>query len=192
MGSVSSLPGNIPETLLEDYLELTYLNRNEVLRLLKKIISLSPENNTIDPNFRYPFYLILEIFPQIRCNPFRDRILKVFSSLDDECLSFEDLLDLCSAMSENCPDVVKAKWAFQIFDFNSDGFIDEEDMKMIIDRLIQGNDTNRIISDVDKTHIVKLLLNAINIQQNGNVNELEFEHAIGKMPDFKSTFSFRL
>ncbi|KAK4885431.1 hypothetical protein RN001_001702 [Aquatica leii] len=192
MGSVSSLPGNIPEELLEDYLQLTYLNRTEVLILIKKFISLTPGLKSIDPYYRYPFYLMVQLFPQIKCNPFSDRILKVFSSLDDDHLSFEDMLDLCSIMSENCPDVVKAKWAFQIFDFNNNGAIDEEDMKIIIDRLTQGDDSNRIISDVDKTHIVKVLLNAIDIQQSGNISELEFEHAVGKMPDFKSTFSFRL
>lgn len=41
--------------------------------------------------------------------------MRVFSSKQDGQMSFEDVLDLCSALSENCPEDVRAAWAFQIF-----------------------------------------------------------------------------
>lgn len=50
-----------------------------------------------------------------QCNPFRDTIYRVFSSRRDGCLSFEDTMDLCSAFSANCPQGVRAAWAFEIF-----------------------------------------------------------------------------
>jgi len=50
-----------------------------------------------------------------QCNPFRDAIYRVFSSKQDGHLSFEDTLDLCSAFSSNCPQDVRAAWAFEIF-----------------------------------------------------------------------------
>ena len=48
-------------------------------------------------------------------NPFQDRIFRVFSSKEDDCFSFEDMVDLCSAFSAACPAEVKAAWAFRIF-----------------------------------------------------------------------------
>lgn len=58
---------------------------------------------------------ILKIFPELSYNPFIDRLFEVFSSEKDEKMSFEDVLDLASAFSEDCPWEVKAKWAFLIF-----------------------------------------------------------------------------
>lgn len=57
----------------------------------------------------------MEILPELNHNPFKDRISYVFSSQKDDCFSFEDILDLASAFSENCPIEVRAKWAFLIY-----------------------------------------------------------------------------
>lgn len=51
----------------------------------------------------------------LQYNPFASRIYDVFSSYKDGKFSFEDFLDFHSIMSHNCPDEVKAKWAFKIF-----------------------------------------------------------------------------
>ncbi|KAK5647582.1 hypothetical protein RI129_002474 [Pyrocoelia pectoralis] len=188
MGLTSSLPGKLSEEQLEEYLQLTYLSRNDILILLKKIMTINPCHENLNPNYRFQFEAIVELLPQLKYNPFRDRLLRVFSSEQDDLLSFEDVLDLCSVMSENCPYEVKARWAFHIYDFNEDGSIDGEDIEIIIGRLTNG----KINNDVDKKHIVQVLLEAINLQKNGSINQLEFEHAIGKMPDFVSTFSFKI
>lgn len=58
---------------------------------------------------------IADQFPQLKYNPFCGRLFKVFSSIDDNHMSFEDFLNLCSVMSENCPLKVKAAWAFKMF-----------------------------------------------------------------------------
>lgn len=73
--------------------------------------------NELKENFHHRFIdlAIMEQFPQLKYNPFRERIFHVFSSKNDNHFSFEDFLDLCSVMSENCPLKVKAAWAFKIF-----------------------------------------------------------------------------
>ena len=48
-------------------------------------------------------------------NPFKDRICKVFSSQDDDQLSFEDFLDMMSVFSDSCPKNVKVEYAFRIY-----------------------------------------------------------------------------
>lgn len=57
---------------------------------------------------------ILE-YPELRVNPFGDRICKVFSSSNDGDCTFEDFLDMMSVFSEAAPKSVKAEHAFRIF-----------------------------------------------------------------------------
>lgn len=64
---------------------------------------------------RYHWARVVDVFQELRHNPFQDRISQVFSSMKDSRMSFEDMLDLCSAFSENCPVEVRAKWAFLLF-----------------------------------------------------------------------------
>lgn len=88
----------------------------------------------LDIQHRFHVSEVMEMFPQLKAstclmlalrtikieflfqyNPFRDRLFRVFSSQEDECYSFEDFLDLCSAMHRDCPVETKAGWAFQVF-----------------------------------------------------------------------------
>jgi Ca2+-binding EF-hand superfamily protein len=61
--------------------------------------------------------IMLVLFNQV--NPFVDRLYDVFFPRRDHngeiYFSFEDMLDMCSALSPQCPDTVKAMWAFKIF-----------------------------------------------------------------------------
>lgn len=54
-------------------------------------------------------------YPELRVNPFGDRICKVFSSSNDGDCTFEDFLDMMSVFSDACPKAVKAEHAFRIF-----------------------------------------------------------------------------
>ncbi|GBP22648.1 Calcium and integrin-binding family member 3 [Eumeta japonica] len=83
--------------------------------LMKKFHSIDPA--AVQANFHHRFHRddILNKFPVLRTNPFCDRLFRVFSSRGDGRLSFEDMLDLCSVMSDECPSEVKAVWAFRIF-----------------------------------------------------------------------------
>lgn len=54
-------------------------------------------------------------YPELRVNPFGDRICKVFSSSNNGEISFEDFLDMMSVFSDAAPKSVKAEHAFRIF-----------------------------------------------------------------------------
>lgn len=54
-------------------------------------------------------------YPELRVNPFGDRICKIFSSSNDGDCTFEDFLDMMSVFSDACPKPVKAEHAFRIF-----------------------------------------------------------------------------
>ncbi|XP_022911950.2 calcium and integrin-binding protein 1-like [Onthophagus taurus] len=196
MGGNTSL---MTKERLQDYIELTYLNKSEIMSLYNKFNELKyPYDENIFQR-RVEFEEICTILPQIKCNPFADRIRWVFSSLKDDRFSFEDLLDFCSVMSENCPTNVKALWAFRIFDFKDERALNKDDFIEIIDRLtyidrkaFKNQMKNQQIIDDDKKRIIDILLEAMDIEQNGSIGPLEFEHAIGKMSDFGNSFTFRI
>lgn len=114
-------------------------------------------------------------YPELRVNPFGDRICKVFSSSQDGDCTFEDFLDMMSVFSDAAPKSVKAEHAFRIFgwvfgnillgiginflffflqlDFDGDDMLGVNDLKQVIDRLI-GPD-NRL-SDGDMKFLIKV------------------------------------
>ena len=48
---------------------------------------------------------------------------RFFSSCQDEAMSFDDYLDMYSALSEQATRDVKTAYAFRIYDFDGDGVI---------------------------------------------------------------------
>ena len=48
-------------------------------------------------------------------NPFQQRLAQVFSSRQDDCFSFDDFVDLASALCEKAPTNVRAALAFRIY-----------------------------------------------------------------------------
>ncbi|XP_070368527.1 calcium and integrin-binding family member 4 isoform X1 [Equus asinus] len=76
--------------------------------------------------------------PHPQVNPFRDRICRVFAH--NGVFSFEDVLGMASVFSEQACPSLKIEYAFRIYDFNENGFIDEEDLQKIILRLLNSDD----------------------------------------------------
>lgn len=83
----------------------------------QKFKGLAPEKVGHNKNAKLPMAKILQ-YPELRVNPFRDRICKVFSSGSDGDCTFEDFLDMMSVFSDNAPKAVKAEHAFRIFGEN--------------------------------------------------------------------------
>lgn len=185
MGSSESI---LSAEQLDEYAELTYLTRWEVLLILKKLQVLAPDGElSRDLHKRFSGRKIMDVFPQLKYNPFRDRLFKVFSSAGDTRCSFEDILDMFSVLSENCPHNVKAAWAFRVFDFDNDSMITREDIFTICDRLTKYDRLDR----EEKETIAEVLLSELDLHNNGSLGEFEFIHVIAKVPEFHHTFTFK-
>ncbi|XP_066156859.1 calcium and integrin-binding protein 1-like [Euwallacea fornicatus] len=189
MGSSKSKFSALTEAILEEYSVLTYLSKAEILHIYKVFGRLDPNGILQDVNYRFSCRDVEDIFTQLKYNPFKDRIFSVFSSEKDECMSFEDILDLCSVMSEKCPYAVKAAWAFRIFDFDEDGYVGENDLAMAISRMARKG--NEYITEPDQMRIIKVLMDEINIESSGKISVQEFIHSVGKMSEFPHSFCFR-
>ncbi|CAH2042221.1 unnamed protein product, partial [Iphiclides podalirius] len=191
MGVGQSYPG-LTEDVLEDYTTLTYLNKGEILYLMKKFYSIDPVRMDADYHHRFEKNLILKKFDVLQNNPFQDRLFRVFSSKEDDCFSFEDLLDLCSAMSSECPIEVKAAWAFRVFDLDEDNQISSRDISEIVDRLTGAARRGHLLDDDSKNKIANVILEEINLVSSGGIGLNEFKIIMTRIPEFHSSFYFRL
>ncbi|XP_041984618.1 calcium and integrin-binding protein 1-like [Aricia agestis] len=185
-------PG-LTEDILEDYTSLTYLNKGEILYLMKKFYSIDPDKIEADYAHRFPKDEIIKKFEVLKNNPFRDRLFRVFSSKQDGCFSFEDLLDLCSAMSPDCPAEVKAAWAFRVYDIDEDNQISSRDIYDILDRITwDPNNRNMFLDRESKIKIAKVILKEVNLDHSETIGLNEFKLILPRIPEFTSSFYFRL
>ncbi|XP_015984540.2 calcium and integrin-binding family member 4 [Rousettus aegyptiacus] len=165
---------------LEEYQALTFLTRNEILCIHDTFLKLCPPGKyykeatlTMDQ---------VSSLPALRVNPFRDRICRVFSHND--VFSFEDVLGMASVFSEQACPSLKIEYAFRIYDFNENGFIDEEDLQRIVLRLLNSDDVSEdLLSDLT-SHV----LNELDLDNDNMLSFSEFEHAMAKAPDFMNSF----
>ena len=76
---------------------------------------------------------------ELKENPLKDRIVKVFSSNPEIGMTFDDFLNMMSVFSEAAPDSVKCYYAFKIYDFSGRKCLTKSDIKTLIQTLIGEN-----------------------------------------------------
>jgi len=185
MGSSQSI---FSEQELEDYQELTYFTKKEILHVYKRFRELDEPTVAVQKNARLPRDTVLKL-PELQENPFRDRICEVFSSSSDGDMTFEDFLDMMSVFSDNAPKTVKVEYAFRIYDFDGDDMISCLDLEQVINRLT--GDEQQLSSD-DMKQLIDNIFEEADLDDDQSLSFAEFEHVISKAPDFVNSFRIRL
>ncbi|XP_045898166.1 calcium and integrin-binding family member 2-like, partial [Micropterus dolomieu] len=112
-------------------------------------------------------------------NPFRDRIVETFSEDGQGNQSFNDFVDMFSALCETSPRELKIIYAFKIYDFNRDNFICKEDLKKTLNKLTKGELTpEEVILVCDKA------IEEADLDGDHKLSFADFENMISKAPDF--------
>ncbi|KAA0724777.1 Calcium and integrin-binding protein 1 [Triplophysa tibetana] len=181
---------HLPKESLSEYQELTFLTKQEINEAHKKFCQLQTREN--GPMERVSMQIIMTL-PELKSNPFRERICHVFSTSDrkDGSLSFEDFLDLLSAFSDSATLEIKSHYAFRIFDFDDDGTLDGEDLRKLVNCLTGETDDARLTSE-EMRQLIGNILEESDIDKDGTVNLSEFQHVISRSPDFVSSFKIVL
>lgn len=187
MGSSQSV---FTEQELNDYQDLTYFTKKEILHVFKRYSDLFEENATNQDRIKTVSLekdKILKL-PELKVNPFNDRIVKVFSSSGNGDMTFEDFLDMMSVFSDGAPKNVKVEYAFRIYDFDEDDMISSEDLKMVVDRLTGDQKLN----EDEMQQLIDNILEEADLDDDDSLSFAEFEHVISKAPDFVNSFRIRL
>uniref|UniRef100_A0A8C3REP5 EF-hand domain-containing protein n=1 Tax=Cyanoderma ruficeps TaxID=181631 RepID=A0A8C3REP5_9PASS len=181
MGGSASL---VPRDLLSEYQELTFLSKQEILLAYKRFSELLPKEERENAwSARVPKSQILTL-PELRANPFRDQICRVFSTSETkDDMSFEDFLDMLSAFSDSATSDIKSHYAFHIFDFDDDGTLDRKDLERVVNCLTGLGEESRLSSE-EMEQLIQNILEESDIDKDGTINLAEFQHVVSRSPDF--------
>lgn len=123
-------------------------------------------------------------------------------------LTFEDFLDLLSVFSEQAPRDIKVFYAFKIYgtpschpnatqlpstsififsDFDGDRYIGLPDLEQAA-HLLTRNELN----SEEITQIAEKVIEEADVDGDGKLSYMEFEHVILRAPDFLATFHIRI
>ncbi|XP_033750002.1 calcium and integrin-binding protein 1-like [Pecten maximus] len=186
MGTTQSV---FSEEELQDYQDLTYFTKKEILHVFKIFRGLYPDAVDRDRNAKISEDLVMSL-PELKMNPFKDRIVKVFSS-EEGGLSFEDFLDMMSVFSEKAPKEIKTQYAFKIYDFDDDDAISREDLGKMVTRL-SSSQNETVLKDEERDRLVNEILKEADLDNDNLISFSEFQHVISKAPEFESSFRIRL
>uniref|UniRef100_H0YR19 Calcium and integrin binding family member 3 n=1 Tax=Taeniopygia guttata TaxID=59729 RepID=H0YR19_TAEGU len=157
------------------------------LRLFHRYRDLAPQLVPLDysdrPAVTLPYELIGSM-PELKDNPFRQRIAEVFSEHGDGNMTLDDFLDMFSVLSEMAPRDLKAYYAFKIYDFNNDDYICKSDLEKTVNKLTRNELTPEEVSLVcDK------VIYEADVDNDGKLSLADFQHMIVRAPDFLRTGS---
>ncbi|XP_051484661.1 calcium and integrin-binding family member 2 isoform X1 [Apus apus] len=170
--------------------DCTFFARKEILRLHGRYHEMAPNvvpmDYTKDPDVKLPMQLIINM-PELKENPFKERIVESFSEDGDGSLSFNDFVDMFSVLSEMAPRELKAIYAFKIYDFNTDNFICKADLEKTLNKL-----TREELTAEEITLVCEKVIEEADMDGDGKLGFADFENMISKAPDFLSTFHIRI
>ncbi|XP_052830722.1 calcium and integrin-binding protein 1 [Octopus bimaculoides] len=149
------------------------------------------EGRDIDRNTRLDQETICRL-PELKVNPFKDRICKVFSSSDDGSMTFEDFLDMMSVFSDSAPKNVKVNYAFKIYDFSNNNMITSQDLKEVVQRITMPDESSDKLVDEDLQLLIDNIMEEADLDNDDCLSFQEFEHVLSKSPDFASSFCIHL
>ncbi|XP_064870779.1 calcium and integrin-binding family member 2-like, partial [Oncorhynchus nerka] len=143
---------------------------------------LVPLDYTNQPDIRLPLALIVSM-PELKANPtenpFRNRIVEVFSEDGQGNLSFNDFVDMFSALCETAPRELKTIYAFKIYDFNVDNFLCKEDLEKTLNRLTKGE-----LTPEEVNLVCSKAMEEADLDGDSKLSFSDFENMISKAPDF--------
>uniref|UniRef100_A0A673BKS9 Calcium and integrin binding family member 3 n=1 Tax=Sphaeramia orbicularis TaxID=375764 RepID=A0A673BKS9_9TELE len=162
--------------------DCTYFTRKEILRLFYRYRDLAPQLVPLDytnhPDVKLPYELIGSM-PELKDNPFRQRIAEVFSDDGEGNMTLDDFLDMFSVLSEMAPRDLKAYYAFKIYDFNNDDFICKSDLEKTLNKL-----TRNELTEDEVRMVCEKVIDEADLDNDGRLSLEDFQHMIVRAPEF--------
>ncbi|KAK6178711.1 hypothetical protein SNE40_011232 [Patella caerulea] len=177
---------------LEAYQDCTFFTRKEILRVFKRYQELAPDlipfNMTGDESRKIKMPVdVIEGMAELNENPFKTRVCEVFSEDGSGNMSFDDFLDMFSVFSEAAPRDIKTAYGFRIYDFDGDNYLSRPDLEKTLTSLTQDELTAEEVA-----FVVDKVLEEADLDDDGMLSYIEFEHVISRAPDFLNTFHIRI
>jgi len=157
------------------------------VRIYKKFRTLdpaAPEKYTKE--YRVSHRLLRDLKELIE-NPFRDRILKIFSSDQEGGMTFDDFLDLHSVFNNQAPEGLKIAYLFKIYDIDGDSKLNRDDLKVVLTMI-----TDSTLEEDEKSKIIDKVFQESNWNGDDAIDFYEFEQILIRAPYFLRTLNIRI
>ncbi|KXS15971.1 EF-hand [Gonapodya prolifera JEL478] len=145
--------------------ECTFFTRREILKIHKWFKQIA--GKTKDTLTRTEFLAL----PELAQNPFKERIADAFITNEDSNVTFDDFLDFLSVFSESATRDVKAFYAFRLYDFDEDGYLNEDDIKKVL-KLVVGEE----FTEEEIKTVCDNIFEEVDIDGDKRLSFVEFEH----------------
>eukprot|EP00792_Barthelona_sp_PAP020_P004730 TRINITY_DN2313_c0_g1_i1.p1 TRINITY_DN2313_c0_g1~~TRINITY_DN2313_c0_g1_i1.p1 ORF type:complete len:176 (+),score=46.35 TRINITY_DN2313_c0_g1_i1:30-557(+) len=143
MGSHGSTLG---DDELEELQKVSKFTPNQLKKLYRRFQELDTDNSGRISTTE--FYVL----PELAMNPLRSRVLAIFDRDLDNQVNFKEFVSTLSVFSPQADRMEKLKFAFNVYDTNQDGFIDKEELTVVLQLLVGTNlEEGQLNSIVDKT-----------------------------------------
>ncbi|KAL1898400.1 uncharacterized protein BROUX77_008133 [Berkeleyomyces rouxiae] len=138
--------GNATSTVLDDIVQGSNFDREEVDRLRKRFMKLDKDNSgTIE---RDEFLSL----PQISSNPLATRMIAIFDEDGGGDVDFQEFVSGLSAFSSKGNKEQKLRFAFKVYDIDRDGFISNGELFIVLKMMVGENLKDQQLQQiVDKT-----------------------------------------
>ncbi|EAQ86013.1 calcineurin B subunit [Chaetomium globosum CBS 148.51] len=138
--------GNTTSAVLDNIVQGSNFDRDEVDRLRKRFMKLDKDNSgTIE---REEFLSL----PQISSNPLATRMIAIFDEDGGGDVDFQEFVSGLSAFSSKGNKEQKLQFAFKVYDIDRDGYISNGELFIVLKMMVGNNLKDQQLQQiVDKT-----------------------------------------
>ena len=165
----------------------THFSAQEIQQLYNQFDKLSNsqiEDNLIDI---HEFQTAL----RLNSNDFAQRIFTAFDSDGSTKIDFFEFIEGLSALSPKASVEEKAKFCFNVYDIDKNGFIDKNELKEVLTFSLCSNSAVKL-SNAQLNHIIEATFKKMDINQDGNISLSEFIIEAKKNPAILSCVNLNI
>ncbi|PNS18268.1 Calcineurin subunit B [Sphaceloma murrayae] len=158
-----SAMGNANSQLLENLVQGSNFDREEVDRLRKRFMKLDKDNSgTIE---RDEFLSL----PQVSSNPLATRMIAIFDEDGGGDVDFQEFVSGLSAFSSKGNKEEKLRFAFKVYDIDRDGYISNGELFIVLKMMVGSN-----LKDQQLQQIVDKTIMEADLDRDGKISFEEF------------------
>merc|ERR1712000_477699 len=159
----SATMGNTASAVLDNLVQGSNFDRDEVDRLRKRFMKLDKDNSgTIE---RDEFLSL----PQISSNPLATRMIAIFDEDGGGDVDFEEFVKGLSAFSNKGNKEQKLRFAFKVYDIDRDGYISNGELFIVLKMMVGSN-----LKDQQLQQIVDKTIMEADLDRDGKISFDEF------------------
>ena len=182
MGNSAAVP-SLSSEQLQQYVTNSVFTSDEVRALWSHFHLISSGQDSIDRN---KFQAAL----MFRDTALLDRIFRVVDQDDDNQIDFTEYLLCVSTISHKMAQETKLEFSFEIYDFDSDGFISSSDLTTVLAVTLKEHDL--VVTKPDIDEIVELTMKEAQPAIPGLISYPEYRSLVLSRPHLLSHFTINI